>query len=157
MLSNEKLRPQFSSPTCEPWRTQTGEPPHSVLTGGSVPAGLGSALVHVDLTTAALEPRYAEAGVPVPTGPAYGPILARVWGAGVNCGGRRARASTFEQHVERLLILSLAVNHKCTIHPQLPFYLLTLKLFFYMESKLKDLLRCQESVYLHGNRTQRNV
>lgn len=69
----------------------------SVHTGGPVPAGLGGTLVYIHLAAGALEARHAEAGVAVLTGPAHGPVLARVRGAGAECGGPGVCGPTFEQ------------------------------------------------------------
>lgn len=84
----ERIPSTLPSLTSEPRRTQAGEVPHPVLTGGSVPAGLRGTLVHVNLAVAALESRHAEARVAVPSCPADGAVLAGVRGALVLCGGR---------------------------------------------------------------------
>lgn len=83
--------------TSEPRRTQTGEPAHSVHTGGSVPAGLRNALIHINLTVSALEPRHTEARVSVPADSAYRTVLARVWRAQVRCWRQPVRRRTYEQ------------------------------------------------------------
>lgn len=83
--------------TSEPRRTQTGEPAHSVHTGGSVPAGLWNALIHINLTVSALEPRHTEARVSVPADSAYRTVLARVWRAQVHCWRQAVRSCTYEQ------------------------------------------------------------
>lgn len=82
--------------TCESWRTQTGKSPHSVHAGGSVPARLWSALVHIYLAVSTLEAWHAEAGVAVPTVSAYSLVLARVWEAVVHSWRLLVKGCTWE-------------------------------------------------------------
>lgn len=97
--------------TREPRSTQTGEPAHSVHTGGSVPAGLWDALIHINLTVSTLEARHTEARVAVPAESAYCPVLARVWRALVHRWRRPVRGCTYEQITCQIIHIT---EHHCS-------------------------------------------
>lgn len=68
----------FSPLTCVARLAKAGIPPNPVHAGSSILAGLGSALVYLDLTVFTLEAWHAVAGICVPLAPADRPVPARV-------------------------------------------------------------------------------